>query len=85
MEVVMGAELEPTIRKFIAENLMYRNDLSISDEESLLDNGVIDSTSVLELILFVEQNFGIEVRDEEVVPDNFDSVKRIGDYVRSKL
>lgn len=56
----------------------------LSDDESLLDRGIIDSTGVLEVVGFIEAEFGITVLDEEMLPDNLDSIARIAAYVRRK-
>jgi len=58
--------------------------LMLADDESLLQNGIIDSTGVLDLILLVEEKFGATVADAEVTPENFDSVARISSYVQRK-
>jgi acyl carrier protein len=55
-----------------------------ADDDSFLEGGLIDSTGVLELVLFVEETFGIKVEDEELIPDNFDSVNRIVEFAKSK-
>lgn len=74
------------IRKFLAENfLLSSNGFTLDDDASLLEAGVVDSTGVLELIMFIEEDFQIEVADEEIVPENFDSVNRIAAYTKSKL
>ena len=76
--------MQTTIREFIVENFLFGQANGLGDGDSLLDKGVIDSTGVLELIGFVEDNYGLKVADEEIVPDNFDSIDRISQYVRSK-
>jgi acyl carrier protein len=58
---------------------------SLSDEDSLLENGIIDSTGVLELVAFVEEKFQISVEDEELVPENFDSIRKIASFIQRKL
>jgi acyl carrier protein len=74
-----------SIRNFIAENLLFEEgELAIGDDESLTASGIVDSTGVLELLLFVEQTFGIDVDDSEVVPENFDSVSRLASLVCQK-
>lgn len=81
----MVGSIEPAVRKFIAENFMYREGLStLADDDSLLDKGLIDSTGVLELVFFIEKSFAIKVDDEEVVPENLDSVRRISQFVQMK-
>jgi len=82
----MSESMMPVVRKFIAENFMYREGLSsLRDDESLLDKGLIDSTGVLELVFFLEKTFAIKVADDEVLPDNLDSVVQITRFVQSKL
>jgi acyl carrier protein len=70
------------IRQYILENLMFSNDPSqLPDDVSLLDRGIIDSTGVLEVVMFIEQAFAVKVRDSDLLPENFDSVARIADFV----
>lgn len=80
------ASIAARIREHIARNILFVDgQLPFADDDSFLDNGVIDSTGILELQLFVEEGFGIKVRDEEVVPDNFDSISQLTGYVNRKL
>lgn len=82
----MAMSIEPAVRQFIAQNFMYREGIqSLKDDQSLLEQGLIDSTGVLELVFFLENTFAIKVGDDEVVPDNLDSVQQICSYVRRKL
>jgi acyl carrier protein len=65
---------------------MYREGVAqLQDNDSLLNKGLIDSTGVLELVFFLEKTFSIKVNDDEVLPDNLDSISRISDFVRGKL
>ena len=64
--------------------LFGSSERSFNDEDSFLEKEIIDSTGVLELVSFVEERFGIEVGDEELIPDNFDSINKLGEYVRRK-
>jgi acyl carrier protein len=57
---------------------------ALDDEMSLLDSGIIDSTGVLEVVQFIEEQFGIQVKDEELLPENLDSVGRIARFVERK-
>ena len=57
---------------------------TFGDDDSFLEGAMIDSTGVLELVLFVEETFGVRVEDEELIPENFDSINRIVSFVRSK-
>ena len=73
------------IRHFILENFLYTSDeRKLRNDDSFLERGIVDSTGILELLMFVEEAFGIEVQDEEVLPDNFDSVDRLARYVGMK-
>ena len=76
---------ETQIRSFILENFLYTSDESkLGDSDSFLEHGIVDSTGILELLMFVEEAFGFEVEDEQVLPDNFDSVERLTRYVEQK-
>ena len=73
------------IRQFLSEYFILGDEFAaLDDDASLLENGIVDSTGVIELVAFVEDAFGITVDDDEVVPDHFDSVKRLVAYVHSK-
>ncbi len=69
--------------KFLNENFMMPEDFS--DQASLLEHGIIDSTGVLELVLFLEENFGIKVEDDEIVPENLDSLVNLNSYLKYKI
>ncbi len=74
------------IRRYILENFLFTDDEArLRDDASFLEEGIVDSTGVLELVMFVEETFGIEVADEEILPENFDSVERLTRYVEAKL
>ena len=74
------------IRGFLSEYFTLGDRLTtLDDDASFLENGIVDSTGVMELVAFVEEAFGITVDDDEVVPDHFDSVNRLAAYVQSKL
>jgi acyl carrier protein len=73
------------VRTFIISNFMFgQGGDNLADDQSFLETGVIDSTGVLELISFLEQQFGIAVEDQEVVPANLDSVSQLVDFVQRK-
>jgi acyl carrier protein len=73
------------IRKFVVEELGHdRPATDLADETSLIDNGVIDSLAIVKVVLFIEREFGIKVRDEDVLPASFDSIASIASFVESK-
>jgi len=78
-------DLERTVREFIIKNFIFEDDGSLTPETSFLDNGIIDSTGVLELITFVEETYGIKVVDQEIIPENFDSIHNIASFVERRL
>ena len=78
--------IETQVRQYILENFLFTDDENaLRNDAFFLEEGIVDSTGVLELVIFVEETFGIEVADEEVVPENFDSVEKLARYVRAKI
>lgn len=76
---------EQQIRKYILENFLFTEDESeLNNSDSFLDNGIIDSTGILEVISFLEESFDIKVDDDEMVPENLDSVDNILAYLKTK-
>jgi acyl carrier protein len=76
--------LTEVIRGLVTENFLFGGDEAIADGDSLIERGIIDSTGVLELVMLLERSFGIEVQDDEVVPENLDSIRSVAAYVRRK-
>ncbi len=77
--------LENTIEKFIKQEIMLGGGPEkIDPSESLIDTGILDSLGLLRLIAFVEEAFGVEIEDEEVLPANFQSVEAIKQFLSSK-
>ena len=73
------------IRTYIANNFLFADHgYPYPDDASFLNEGIVDSMNVLELVMFVEQNFGVKVDDADIVPDNFDSVTKLATYVEGK-
>ena len=78
-------ELRGKLRAFITDNFLFgRFYGGIADDDSLVDGGVIDSTGVLSLVGFLEQTFGIRVQDDEIIPDNLESINRLAAYISRK-
>ncbi|MGV8930542.1 MAG: acyl carrier protein [Luteimonas sp.] len=77
-----GIQTRDKIRGYILENLMFSsNDADLADDASLLDRGIIDSTGVLEIVLYLEEQFAVKVKDSDMLPANFDSVDNIVGFV----
>ncbi len=73
------------VRAFILKNFYVANASDLVDSASLLDGGIVDSTGVLEIIMFIEDEFKLKVADAEMVPANLDSVDNLSAFVRRKL
>jgi acyl carrier protein len=81
-----GDEIKILLRKFIAESFLPSAGLnSFEDTDSFMEKGIVDSTGVLELLEFIEGKFEIVVEDEEVIPDNLDSLAKITSFIERKL
>lgn len=78
--------VEQKISTYIAQNILFsRNGYPHPVDASFLENGIVDSMNILELVMFVEESFGISVSDSDIVPDNFDSVSKMAKYIQSKI
>jgi acyl carrier protein len=81
----MANDIKHQVRDFIQTSFLFREGRQeIADDESLLGAGLIDSTGILELVSYLEAEFGIAVQDEEIVPENLDSIGLIAAYVAVK-
>lgn len=75
-------DVKEQIKQYIAENFLFSsNGFSLDDDESFLEAGVVDSLGVVELVAFVEETYNFEVPDDDIVPDNFDSVDNLAAYI----
>ena len=78
----MNSELVDTIRTYILENFLFTDDTSaVGLDDSLLDNGIVDSTGMMEIITFLEAELGVSVADEDMTPENLDSISSLVRYV----
>jgi acyl carrier protein len=72
------------VRRFLAERFLFDPESPIDARASLLGEGVLDSTGAMELVLFLEESFGVTVEDEDLVPENLDSIERVVTFVARK-
>ncbi|MGH2507863.1 MAG: acyl carrier protein [Ktedonobacteraceae bacterium] len=77
-------DIDREIREFLVRNFLFGRIEALRDDVSLLGN-VIDSTGALELVAFLQDRFGITLEDEDMVPENMDSVRNVVAYVKRKL
>ena len=78
-------DVRSKIRGFIVENFLFGNEDGLKDDASFLDEGIIDSTGILEMVSYLEEEFGISVEDEELVPENLGSINNVVAYLERKL
>jgi len=81
----MRSQLAEQVRSFVIANFLLGQAGQLRDEDSFLEQGIIDSTGVLELISWTEETFGVEIGDGELVPENFDSINNVAAYIAAKL
>jgi acyl carrier protein len=81
---VEGMVVLETVKAYIVENFLFGDERRIGPGTDFLENGILDSTGVLELVGFLEERFGIRVEDDEVVPDNMNSLEKITLYILKK-
>ncbi len=77
-------KMKEEIRQFVIDNFLFGRRTSLADGDSFIDRGILDSTGVLELVVFLEHRYSIKVLDDELIPDNLDSIDRIVVYLQGK-
>lgn len=80
------ARLVSEIRGFVSENFLYDDggEEGLSKDDSFMEKGIIDSTGILEIVAFVEESYGISVQDDELIPENLDSIEKLAVFVARK-
>lgn len=80
-----SSDTRAALRNYLLENYLFTDDQSaLKDTDSFLDNNILDSTGIMEIIFFIEEQYAIKVEDEEMVPENLDSVDNIVAYLAGK-
>ena len=82
----MNYDVKTTIREFIVENFLF-GDTSVvfDDDDSLMENGILDSTGILELVAFLEKEYGIRIANEEILPENMDTLNNLHRFLETKM
>lgn len=79
-------QVKSKIKGYILENFLYGGgEDALAENDSFLEKGIIDSTGVLELVAFVEETFSVKIEDQDMIPENLDSVINLGNFVVSKM
>lgn len=73
------------VREYIVEHFLFGDREKLQDDKSFLESGIIDSTGILELVTFLEENYNIAVADDELIPENLDSLNNIDTYLNRKM
>jgi acyl carrier protein len=82
---ISNVDIKNKFNSFIRNKFLLGDDSkALDDNDSFLDKGIIDSTGVLELVNFIEETFDVNVEDEELVPDNLDSINKLVSYIKRK-
>jgi acyl carrier protein len=79
------SKLKDKIRMFVIENFLFDDNGDLADSTSFLEHGIIDSTGILELVAFIEENFEITVKDDELIPENLDSIANVARYIQESV
>lgn len=78
--------IESTLRSFILENFLFTQDQdALANDDSFLERGIVDSTGIMEVITFIEEEYGFTVSNAEMLPENLDSVESLARFVQQKL
>ncbi len=73
-----------SLRQFVKENFLFGQDFALADHDSFLEQGIVDSTGVLELVTFIEDRYEIAIEDEELLPENLDSIENLVKFIAAK-
>ena len=85
MKLNVEAKVSETVRSFIIENFLFGEENQAPEEDaSFLETGIIDSTGILEVVTFIETTYGVEISDDEMIPENLDSLRNISAFVGRK-
>lgn len=77
--------MENEIRQFIIDNFLFGDDENFTTSASLVESGVMDSLGIMEVVSYIEETYNITVPDEELLPENLDTVESISKFVKQKL
>jgi len=78
---MQDTEIKSKLREFIKNNFLLGNDANLKDDDSFMGKGIVDSTGILEVVSFVEENFAIKIADEELLPENLDSIDNLVKFI----
>ncbi len=74
-----------TVRNFVVENFLFGDGEMLKEDTSFLERGIIDSTGILELVMFLEETYNTKIEDDELIPENLDNLTNIAQFLERKL
>lgn len=77
--------LQEDIRSFVVDNFLFGEPGGLKDDSSFVKEGIVDSTGILQLVAFIQDQYKIAVEDDELIPENLDSVSRVAAFIEQKL
>jgi len=79
-------KIKQEIREYIVDSFLFGdNETSFADDDSFMENGILDSTGILDVILFIEEKYNIKVEEDETLPENLDSLNNLEKFIVHKL
>jgi acyl carrier protein len=76
--------LQQDIRGFIVENFLFGEDGGLEDDSSFIEQGIVDSTGIMQLVSHLQEQYRIAIEDEELIPDNLDSIRKVAAFIEEK-
>ena len=73
------------VREYVVQNFLFGDGERLGDDTSFLEEGIIDSTGIQELIMFLEEAYGLKIEDDELIPKNFDTLQNVANFIERKL
>ncbi|MBJ6800998.1 acyl carrier protein [Geomonas propionica] len=77
-------DLKDEIRSFVVDNFLFGDAEGLTDDSSFIREGIVDSTGILQLVAYLQERYQVAVADEELIPENLDSVQRVATFVEGK-
>ena len=79
-------DIKQGVREYIINNFLFGDeDNSFNDDDSFMENSILDSTGILDIILFIEEKYGIKIEDNEILPENLDSLNNLEKFIKTKM
>jgi acyl carrier protein len=77
--------IKDDVRSFVIDTFLFGEDDGLKDDSSFLAEGIVDSTGIMQLVSFLQERYLVAIEDEELIPDNLDSIKRVATFIEEKM